>query len=259
MKILALVLFAAGAAFSQANLPVLGDGYQDTPLIPGTNWHVHDNRRPYPPVVTPGAFVSVPAPADAVVLFDGTNMDKWCKADGKPSGWRIVDGYMEAVPKQGSIRTKDNFGSVQLHVEWASPTPPKGKGQGRGNSGVIIMGRYEIQVLDSYESTTYADGQAAAVYGQYPPLVNVCRKPGEWQSYDIIFLAPEFNEDGSLKKPAYVTVIHNGVVVHNHVEILGPTGHKSIGKYSRHGKAPLSLQDHGNPTRYKNIWIRSLD
>lgn len=259
MKFLALLLFVAGVAFSQANLPVLGDGYQNTPLIPGTNWHVHDNRRPYPPVVTPGAFVSVPAPADAVVLFDGTNMDKWCKGDGKPSGWRIVDGYMEAVPKQGSIRTKDNFGSIQLHVEWASPYPPKGTSQGRGNSGVIIMGRYEIQVLDSYESTTYADGQAAAVYGQCPPLVNVCRKPGEWQSYDIFFTAPEFNEDGSLKKPAYVTVIHNGVLVHNHVEILGPTGHKSIGKYSRHGKAPLSLQDHGNPTRYKNIWVRSLD
>ena len=254
-----LIVFGFGLAKAQQNLPVLGEGYQDTPLIPGTQWHVHDNRRPYPPVVKPGAFVSVPAPADAVVLFDGTNMDKWCKSDGSPSGWRIVDGYMEAVPKQGSLRTKDSFGSCQLHVEWASPVGVTSKGQSRGNSGVIIQGMYEIQVLDNYGNTTYADGQAASIYGQYPPLVNVCRPQGEWQSYDIIFNAPKFAEDGKLLSPAYITVFHNGVLVQNHREVFGPTGHKTIGKYSKHGKRPLSLQDHGNPTRYKYIWIRELE
>lgn len=254
-----LIVFGFGLAKAQQNLPVLGDGYQDTPLIPGTQWHVHDNRRPYPPIVKPGAFVSIPAPADAIVLFDGTNMDKWCKGDGSPSGWRIVDGYMEAVPKQGSLRTKDSFGSCQLHVEWASPVGVTSKSQSRGNSGVIIQGLYEIQVLDNYGNTTYADGQAASIYGQYPPLVNVCRPQGEWQSYDIVFNAPKFADDGKLLKPAYITVFHNGVLVQNHREVFGPTGHKTIGKYSKHGKRPLSLQDHGNPTRYKYIWIRELE
>jgi hypothetical protein len=172
--------------------------------------------------------------------------------------WKIQDGYMEAVRKAGTIRTKDQFGSCQLHIEWATPNPPKGDSQGRGNSGVFLMGCYEIQVLDSYKNPTYSDGQAAAVYGQTPPQVNVCRPPGEWQAYDIIFTAPVF-KGKELVSPAYVTVLQNGVVVQNHVKILGRTMHKHLAKYTPHApKGPLCLQDHGNPIRYRNIWVRPL-
>lgn len=263
-RLLSLLALASIAA-----LPLLADplpppappqGYTNTPFIPGSKWRVHDANRPKPPVVTPGAFVSTPAPADAIVLFDGTNLDKWCKGNGNPPLWRIVDGYMEAVPRSGSIRTKDSFGSCQIHVEWASPAPPnlKTHGQARGNSGIIIMGKYEIQVLDSYNNPTYADGQASAIYGQFPPLVNVSRKPGEWQSYDIIFIAPVF-KDGKLVSPARATVLHNGVLVHHDRILYGGTSHKNIAPYKPHPeKLPLSLQDHGNPTRYKYIWIRPL-
>jgi hypothetical protein len=238
-----------------------GVGYSDTPQIPGQKWKVHDIERPNPPVVDPGpAPAPAPAPSDAVVLFDGSGLDAWQTGDGGTAGWTILpDGAMEVKANTGDILTKEHFGDCQLHVEWASPAEPVGESQHRGNSGVFFFGRYEIQVLDSYENKTYADGQAASLYGQYPPDVNASRGPGEWQTFDIIFEAPRFGKDGELEKPAYVTVVHNGVVVHNHRELIGETGHRSIPKYSAHeAKGPIKLQDHGNPVRFRNIWVRPL-
>ena len=236
-------------------------GYTDTEILPGQKWRVHDAYRPEPPIVGPGTASTQKRPgkppSDAVVLFDGTDLSQWQGANGGPAKWKIADGYME-INGTGSIRTKEGFGSCQLHIEWAAPAKVKGSSQGRGNSGVMIMGRYEIQVLDSYNNRTYSDGQAAAIYGQYPPMVNASRRPGRWQTYDIIFEAPEF-KDGKVVKPAYVTVLHNGVVVHHHAKILGRVQHKFLPFYEPHGeKEPLVLQDHGNPVRYRNIWIRPL-
>ncbi len=242
-------------------------GFKDTPMLPGDKWHVHDGDRPIPPVVTPGTFSTQDEPgkppSDAVVLFDGKDLSKWHVGRDQPAGWKIEDGAMIGTPGSqpggGTITTNDEFGDCQLHVEWSAPNPPKGQDQGRGNSGVLIMGRYEIQVLDSYENLTYADGQAAAIYGQYPPLVNASRKPGEWQTYDILFTAPRFTTDGKVESPAYVTVFHNGVVVHNHTAMLGPMVYRALARYTPHGpKGPLSLQDHGNPVRFRNIWVREL-
>jgi hypothetical protein len=265
-----LILAAAGAfGFMLAAAPSAPkvEGYTDTPIIPGQKWHVHDPERPQPPVVTPGTFSTEDAPgkppSDAIVLFDGNDLSKWKDGKGQPSGWKVQSGYMMVPPKGtpggGDIITKDDFGDCQLHVEWSAPTPPVGNGQGRGNSGVLFFGgRYEIQVVDSYRNLTYADGGAGSLYGQYPPLVNACRKPGEWQVYDIIFMAPRF-KDGKLETPGYVTLIHNGLVMHNHTALLGTTAHKSMPKYSPHEpKGPIKLQDHGNPVRYRNIWIRPL-
>jgi len=229
-------------------------GYDDTPYLPGGQWRVHDKSRPYPRVVHPGDGTA--APSDAIVLFDGTSLDAWAGKDGKPQ-WTIDDGSL-LVTGGGPLHTKQKFGSCQLHIEWRTPAKIKGNGQGRGNSGVFLMSRYEVQVLDSYDNPTYADGQAAAIYGQYPPLVNACRKPGEWQTYDIVFDAPKF-EGEKLVKPAYFTVFHNGVLVHDHDKVIGATAHRKLAHYSPHGKAPLQLQDHGNPVRYRNIWIRPLD
>ena len=237
---------------------VLGLGYQDTPLIPGTNWHVHDGTRPQPKVITPGAKPG-DAPSDAVVLFDGKDLSKWVSGK-EPAKWVVKDGFFECVPKAGYLFSKDSFGpDVQLHVEWAAPTPPEGKDQGRGNSGVFFFGgTYEIQVLDCYENQTYPDGQTAALYGQWPPLVNACRKPGEWQSYDIVFEAPRW-KDGKVETPAYATVLHNGVLVQNHRPLFGGTTHRQIVPYKDHGpKGQIGLQDHGNPVRYRNVWIREL-
>ena len=238
-------------------------GYQDTPLIPGTKWHVHDGERPQPKVITPGEFSTQEkvgsAPSDAVVLFDGKDLSQWKYSNGKDAGWKVENGYAEVAPKTGDIFTKQEFGpDVQLHIEFATP-PPVGDGQGRGNSGVFLFGRYEIQVLDSYNNPTYPDGQATAIYGQTPPLVNASRKPGEWQVYDIIFSGPRFNEDGTVAKPAAATILHNGVVTQNHTVLIGDTPHRNVGKYSKHGeKGPIKLQDHGNPMRFRNIWIREL-
>lgn len=249
---------------------LLAEGYSNTPLLPGGKWHVHDMNRPAPKVVTPAAAVSSTAPSDAIALFDGTDFSKWIQTKGiklkdksfklitREPLWKIEDGHARIVGGTGTIATKDSFGSCQLHVEWASPSPKGKPGQKCGNSGIFLMGQYEIQVLDSFENSTYPDGQSASVYGQYPPLVNACRKPGEWQTYDIIFEAPKFKER-KLVTPAYVTVIHNGVLVQNHTEILGPTKHKRLTKYTPHAdKLPLSLQEHGDPVRYRNIWIRPL-
>ncbi|MCJ7588319.1 MAG: DUF1080 domain-containing protein [Candidatus Aminicenantes bacterium] len=248
LRILALAGLLLLGALARAG----SDGRQD--------WGIHDMNRPVPPVVDPGpAGPPAPAPSDAVVLFDGKDLAQWEDMKGNPAGWKISDGFMEVVAKTGSIRTRKGFGDCQLHVEWATPAVVSGEGQGRGNSGVFLMDSYEVQVMDSYNNRTYADGQAAAIYGQFPPLVNACRPPGEWQSYDIVFRAPRFGPDGSLLKPARMTVHHNGFLVHDNAELTGPTAHKARPPYKAHpDKLPLSLQDHGNPTRYRNIWLREL-
>jgi hypothetical protein len=192
------------------------------------------------------------------VLFDGTDLSKWKGNKGQDCPWKIEDGAMVIVPKMGEISTKDEFGDCQLHIEFASPTVVKGAGQGRGNSGVFLMGRYEFQVLDCYDNPTYPDGQAASVYGNFPPLVNASLPPGHWQTYDIIFTAPRF-EGENVVSPAYVTAFHNGVLVQNHTPFLGPSGHKNRPKYKAHGlTGPIKLQDHGNPVRFRNIWIRPI-
>ncbi len=234
-------------------------GYDDTPVLPGSKWRVHDIKRPHPRAITPGpAPQPAPIPSDAIILFDGKDLSKWQVAPDKPAAWKVENGYMEVVRRSGSITTKEKFGDCQLHIEWAAPAEVVGSSQGRGNSGVLFMGRYEIQVLDSYQNITYADGQAAAIYGQYPPLVNASRKPGEWQSYDIVFETPRF-EGEKLVKPGFVTVIHNGVLVHHRQEILGAVRHKILPVWEPHPpEGPLQLQDHGNPLRFRNIWVRRL-
>jgi hypothetical protein len=211
-----------------------------------------------PPIVTPGKTDKDP-PSDAIVLFDGKDLSKWRGTkDGEPK-WMIKDGYTQVVPRTGDIATREEFGDCQLHIEWATPSEVKGEGQERGNSGVFLMERYEVQVLDSYDNKTYYHGQAGSIYKQYPPLVNASRKPGEWQSYDIIFKAPKFDEDGRVIERARITVLHNGVLIQNNVEIYGNTYHDRPALYIAHGpKASLKLQDHGDPIRYRNIWIRKL-
>lgn len=209
-----------------------------------------DMTRPRPAVVTPGSGTA--APSDAVVLFDGKDFSEWKRA-GKPKDgkvevpWKIEKEYFEIVPRTGSIQTKQTFGDLQLHLEWATPTLVKGTGQGRGNSGIHLGDFGEIQVLDSFENDTYPDGQAAALYGKYPPLVNACRKPGEWQTYDIIAQLPRVDPERKVMKPGLITVLHNGVVVHHAVEF-----NRKIVPYS------IMLSDHGNPVRFRNIWIRNL-
>jgi hypothetical protein len=224
-------------------------------------WQIHDPDRPMAPVITPGpAGPPVPPPSDAVVLFDGKNLSQWTDAKGQPARWKVTGGYMEVVPKTGSIRTAKGFGDCQLHVEWMAPSPAKGEGQDRGNSGVFLMDLYEVQILDCYNNKTYADGQTAAIYGQYPPLVNACRPPGKWQTYDIVFHRPRFDKDGNLLTPARMTVFHNGVLVHECAQLTGPTAHKAQPPYKMHAdKLPISLQDHSHPVRYRNIWIRNLE
>jgi hypothetical protein len=225
---------------------------------------IHDPDRPLPPVITPGTASTQEkpgaAPSDAVVLFDGKDLSHWVDKDGKPAKWKVQNGYMEVVPGTGQISTRDSYGDCQLHVEFAEPSPAHGESQERGNSGVFLMGLYEIQVLDSYENKTYADGQAASVYGQYPPLVNASRPPGKWQSYDIIFHGARFAAGGKLLRPARVTVLHNGVLVQDNVEMTGPTAHGERPPYKAGPeKLPLGLQDHEMLVRFRNIWIRELN
>ena len=259
--LLAMLPFGLVAADPAKQHPT---GYTDTPFLPGNRWKVHDDARPRPRIVEPGA-ASMPGkpPSDAVVLFDGTDLSQWVQRGRggkilKPA-WTVENGYMEVVPRSGSLRTKESFGDVQLHIEWSSPSEPSGSSQARGNSGVLIMELYEVQILDSYENISYADGQAGAIYGQYPPLVNASRKPGEWQTYDIVFEAPRFDGD-ELEKPAFVTVFHNGVLLHHRKEMMGPMRHRALTEYSPHApELPLLLQGHGNPVRYRNIWARRLD
>ncbi len=237
-------------------------GYDDTPIIPGSDYKVHDKSRPEPRVVTPGSESSptIPgqAPSDAMVLFNGSDLSAWVADHGGDAEWKVENGYMEVVPSTGGIHTKDALGDCQLHLEYAAPAVIRGEGQGRGNSGVFLMGIYEIQVLDSFENPTYADGATAGIYGQCPPLVNACRKPGEWQAYDIVWLGPRFDND-TLSRPASVTVFHNGVLVHHNKELIGPTDHRQVRAYEPHpDSAPLGLQDHGDLVRFRNIWYRPL-
>lgn len=205
-----------------------------------------------PTVITPGLQNS-DAPSDAVVLFDGKDLSQWNKADT----WEVKDGVF--ISGKSAIATKAEFGDCQLHIEWSAPTPAVGSGQGRGNSGVFMMGRYEIQVLDSFENLTYFDGQAGAIYKQTPPMVNAMRKPGDWNTYDIFWTCPKFKEDGTLQSPAYITAIHNGVMILNHFQLLGDTPFNRPPQYNSHPpKGPIILQDHGNPVRFRNVWVREI-
>jgi len=254
----------AGRAAGEADAPVLRRDPDGNVIEPAeqraSGFSVHDEKRPAAPVVAP-ATADQPGspPGDALVLFDGKDLSAWRDAQGGPARWKVQDGYVEVVKKTGTMQTAGEFGNCQLHIEWATPAKAEGGSQGRGNSGVFLMGRYEIQVLDSYNNPTYADGQAGAVYGQAPPLANVCRRPGEWQSYDIIFLRPMFGEGGLLVRPGRITVLQNGVAIHNNYAIQGATEHKKLAQYAPHGdKGPLVLQEHGNPVRFRNIWIREL-
>jgi hypothetical protein len=251
--ILVLILLALAGAAAAA--------VQDNPRAAELQrWPVHDPARPAPPVVDPAmAGPPVPAPSDAQLLFDGTDLSQWTNAKDGPAGWKVENGYVEAVKNAGSIKTKGGFGDCQLHVEWAAPPAGRGEGQDRGNSGVFLMGIYEVQILDCYNNKTYADGMAAAIYGQFPPLVNACRRPGEWQSFDIVFHAPRFDNEGKLLTPARITVFHNGILAQDNVELTGPTAHKARPPYKAHpDRLPLSLQDHGHPVRFRNIWIREF-
>jgi hypothetical protein len=250
MRAVAILVLAAAPALAQEPI----------------KYPVHDETRPQPTVVDPGTGVPPEAPgkppSDAVVLFSGADLSAWKAEKGEAAApWKVENGYFEVVPKSGAIQTKQSFGpDVQLHIEWMAPSPAKGTSQDRGNSGVFFAGgRYEIQVLDNYESKTYPDGQAGALYGQYPPLVNACRKPGEWQAYDIVFETARFDAKGKLLKPARATVFHNGVVVQHATVFTGPTTHKARPPYAAHPlQLPLQLQDHNHPVRYRNIWIREL-
>jgi hypothetical protein len=254
LRMLTLLIATAAVLIAQDHTL----GYDDTPSYPGSKWRVHDINRPRPEAITPGSCNAAPSkpPSDAEVLFDGSNLDKWTTKSGAPT-WKVENGYVEIVPGKGDLTTKEKFGDLQVHIQWATPSEVSGKSQGRGNSGIKLMTLYEVQVLDSYNNPTYADGQAAAVYGQHPPLVNASCKPGEWQTYDIAFDAPKFKGD-KLVKPGYVTVFQNGVLVQDRTEIRGETLHRQVGKYSPHGDMPLLLQNHGNPDRYRNIWIRRI-
>jgi hypothetical protein len=231
-----------------------------SPAQSPARWKAHDMSRPRPVVVPPPKqALPVPAPPDALILFDGASLAEWRSADGGPAKWVIKEGAIESVPGSGYLYSARAFGDVQLHVEWAAPVPAKGESQGRGNSGVFLMGLYEVQVLDSHGNQTYPDGQASALYGQFPPLVNATRPAGEWQTYDIVFHAPRFAADGSLTRPARATVILNGVLVQDNQELTGPTAHKARPPYKAHAaKLPLGLQDHGDPVRFRNVWVREL-
>ena len=223
-------------------------------------WPIHSPDRPQPRVVDPGTgALPVPPPKDAIVLFDGTDLSKWVHVNGSPAAFVVRDGYFEVQRGLGNLQTREAFGDVQLHVEWSTPDPPRGRGQDRGNSGVYLMSKYEVQVLDSYDNITYADGMAGALYGQFPPLVNASRPPGTWQSYDIVFRGPRFDSSGALLRPATITVIYNGVLVQDHVTLTGPTAHYARPPYEAHPeRLPILIQDHSHPVRYRNIWLREL-
>ena len=250
----AVILVLCGALLNFAQAPRANNdlGYTDTPMLPGLPYHVHDPARPHPPVVTPASQPGG-SPSDAIVLFDGTDVSHW-----QNPHWKVENGYMEVVPNSGDLKSKEKFGDVQLHLEFASPTQIRGNSQNRGNSGIFFQGLYEIQVLDGFENPTYADGQIGAIYGQWPPLANPTRKPGEWQSYDIVFEAPRMG-DAKVMTPAFVTVFLNGVMMHNRKEIMGPTVHRALAKYAAQpAEDSLMLQDHQQPVRYRNIWIRRI-
>jgi hypothetical protein len=251
------ILIAGGSLIGAGSLSAQVAGHQDTPIIPGTPFHVHDGKRPQPRVIESGGAVAVKPPSDAVVLFDGTNSDAWVAANGGESPWKIQDGVM--IANGADIRTKDEFGAIQLHFEWRLPADRKVNGQSGGNSGCFLMGLYEVQVLQSHTNQTYPDGQACALYGQLPPLVNATSPQGEWNSYDITFTPPVY-EGEKVITPAKVTVIHNGVVVQNGESFIGTTTHQKLASYPpKHPEAgPIRLQFHGDPMEFRNIWVRPL-
>jgi hypothetical protein len=259
---LAMVVLAVPGLFRAAEPPSERGSSQDPAPGPAgaPRWRQHDIHRPKPPVVEPaeGVLAARP-PRDALILFDGKGLDAWRSPDGGSARWKVGDGYLETVPGAGPIETRDKFGDSQLHIEWAAPSRPEGVGQDRGNSGVFLMGQFEIQVLDSYRAETYADGQAGAIYGQYPPLFNATRPPGQWQSYDVAFRRPRFDASGRLLEPARITLYHNGILVQNNEEPFGPTSWLKWLPYAdQGGRGPISLQDHDHPVRYRNIWLREL-
>lgn len=281
IALVGLVVFAGYAAQDSGNTPQpqprrgfrMGMRRGNIAALAGTQyvetetgrWLVHDMNRPAPPVITPGtgSTQDTPgkAPSDAIVLFDGNDLSNWAPSDGNRMRWTVRDGYMIPQNRASDIQTKQSFGSCQLHVEFATPTPAIGTSQERGNSGVLLMSTYEVQILDSYNNKTYPDGQCAALYGRSVPLVNACREPGQWQTYDIVFHRPVFEGNEVVKKATF-TVFHNGVLVQDHVELSGGTtwiDAHTITNYSPHAdKLPLSLQYHENATRFRNIWIREL-
>ena len=256
-------ILAAAVACAPKHVP---NAYPSAPSGP-TKPEATEIWSPVPRIVTPGATNEAP-PSDAVVLFDGTSLDQWVATkDGSPAGWSVADGIMTVVKPAGDIQTKRTFTDYQLHIEWRIPTGITGSGQARGNSGIFLASTengqqgYELQVLDSYGNTTYVNGQAGAMYKQYPPLVNPNRKPGEWQSYDVVWTAPRFNADGSVASPAYVTAFLNGVLVQNHTQLKGVTLYIGTPYYKTHGPSPIRLQAHGDPSEpiaYRNIWLREL-
>ena len=252
-----LPLAASGIlALSITSLPGQSLGYQDTPILPGTNYHVHDGERPQPRIIQAQGPVSVKPPSDATILFDGSNLDAWT-SNGSPPAWLIRDGIMVANEK--AIETKEKFGAVQVHFEWLVPAGRKVEGQSGGNSGCFLMGLYEVQILQSNNNKTYPDGQAGSLYGQLPPLVNATSPQGEWNSYDIFFEPPVY--DGTtVKTPAKVTIIHNGIVVQHGEYYTGPSGHKTLGQYppTHPQTGPLALQWHGDPIEFRNFWARPL-
>ncbi len=254
--VLLACLLTAGRAFA-ADLVHAKDGsgvygYKDTPKLPWCEWLVHDPDRPAPKRVNPGpALPAAPAPADAVVLFDGRNLDQW-----QTNRWKLESG--EIVAGEGNLTSKAAFGNCQIHVEWLAPAKFEGPWYDQGNNGVMLMGLYEIQIFDSFNQKLYPDGQAASIYGQTPPLVNVTRPPGEWQTFDIFFTAPTF-ADGKLKTPARVTMLHNGVLVHLNEVVHGETGHRIVPEYKQQvSSGPLVFNGHGCPVRFRNIWVRKL-
>jgi Domain of Unknown Function (DUF1080) len=251
-----IVFFGASITAALGQAPQLG--YDDTPFQPNGEWRVHDSKRPLPRVVTPGPVVAAAPPSDATILLgQGGDLSPWQTGDGSPATWPLSEGVLQTGT--GYIQTKATFTDIQLHVEFATPAKVEGESQDRGNSGVFLAGAFEIQVLDSFQNPTYADGQAAALYGQHPPLVNASRMPGEWQSYDVVFTAPRFSASGQLLSPAIATVFHNGVLVHNARAFWGATAHRRIGPYlPSTARGPIRLQDHQNPVRYRNIWVREV-
>jgi len=258
---------AAGAALMAAATPrpAVAQQHQEGPTPPGARWAVHSWERPRPPVVAPGPERGpVPPPADAIVLFDGHTLNGWETAPDSgqpatPARWIARNGVLEINPGTGSIRTTRAFGDVQLHIEWSAPTPPHGESQERGNSGVFLMSHYEIQVLDSWHNDTYPDGQAGAIFGQTPPLVNPIRPPGQWNTYDVIFHRPHFAPDGSVTEPARITLFFNGVLAQDNTVLTGRTVYMQIARYTPHeDRLPLLLQDHGMRVRFRDIWVREL-
>ncbi|MDY6818227.1 MAG: DUF1080 domain-containing protein [Halobacteriales archaeon] len=231
-------------------------GFEDTPYLPDSAYRVHDPDRPHPPTVTPSGPLIQSPPADATVLFDGTDLTGWEAVGSGAPGWTLEDGELVVEPGSGDIRTIDPLGDCQLHIEWATPADP-GNAEYPGNSGVFLADRYELQILDCATATIYADGWAGAIYGQYPPRVNACLPPGDWQSFDIVWQRPRFDGE-TLISPARITALHNGVVIQECTEPIGPTTYRDYHEYEPHGPAPLRLQDHDFRVRFRNIWYRPL-